>query len=232
MIKLIKLEIKKYKLKRYIKTSIIANFIILAFIIFINYTSKFENEIAMESYSRVFMAIDTFVTVTFIIFASVLISRLVIGEYKDKTITTLFMYPIDRKKLLVAKLSIVVIFTFTTIIISNLFLGISFYFIDQLVHFIPEGLTIDMIIKNSINIIFHAFTSAFISLISLYFGMRKKSSASTIISASIIASIICSNGNNGFQLNSIVAVSLSLAAIGAFISYMCIRNIEHIDVIS
>jgi len=230
MIKLIKLEIKKYKLKRYIKTSIIANFIILAFIIFINYTSKFENEIAMESYSRVFMAIDTFVTVTFIIFASVLISRLVIGEYKDKTITTLFMYPIDRKKLLVAKLSIVVIFTFTTIIISNLFLGISFYFFDQLVHFIPEELTINIIIKNSVNIIIHAFTSSFISLISLYFGMRKKSSASTIISASIIASIICSNGNSGFQLNSIVSVSLSLATIGAFISYMCIRNIEHVDI--
>ena len=87
-----------------------------------------------------------------------------------------------------------------------------------------------MIIKNSVNIIIHAFTSSFISLISLYFGMRKKSSASTIISASIIASIICSNGNNGFQLNSIVAVSVSLAAIGAFVGYLFIKNIEHLDI--
>ena len=232
MFKLIKLEIKKYKLQRYIKTAVTANLIILAFVLFINYSSKYESEIAMKNYPEVFTVIDTFVTVTFIIFASVLISRIVIGEYKNKTITMLFMYPIDRKKLFIAKLSIVVIFTFITVIISNLFLGISFYFFDQLAHFIPEKLTIDMIIRNSVNIIIHAFTSSFISLISLYFGMRKKSSASTIISASIIASIICSNGNSGFQLNSIVAVSLSLAAIGAVVSYMCIRNIEHIDVIN
>lgn len=230
MFKLIKLEIKKYKLQRYIKTAVTANLIILAFVLFINYSSKYESEIAMKNYPEVFTVIDTFVTVTFIIFASVLISRIVIGEYKNKTITMLFMYPIDRKKLFIAKLSIVVIFTFITVIISNLFLGISFYFFDQLAHFIPEKLTIDMIIRNSVNIIIHAFTSSFISLISLYFGMRKKSSASTIISASIIASIICSNGNSGFQLNSIVAVSVSLAAVGAFISYMCIRNIEHLDI--
>lgn len=230
MFKLIKLEIKKYKLQRYIKKAVIANLIILAFVLFINYSSRFESEIAMKNYLEAFTVIDTFVTVTFIIFASVLISRLVIGEYKNKTITMLFMYPIDRRRLFIAKLSIVVIFTFITMIISNLFLGISFYFFDQLAHFIPEKLTIDMIIKSSTNIIIHAFTSSFISLISLYFGIRKKSSASTIISASIIASIICSNGNSGFQLNSIVAVSVSLAAVGAFISYMCIRNIEHLDI--
>lgn len=232
MFKLIKLEIKKYKLQRYIKNAIIANLIILAFVLFINYSSRLESEIAMKNYTEAFTVIDTFVTVTFIIFASVLISRLVIGEYKNKTITMLFMYPIDRRKLFITKLSIVVIFTFITMIISNLFLGISFYFFDQLAHFIPEKLTIDMITKSSVNIIIHAFTSSFISLISLYFGMRKKSSASTIISASIIASIICSNGNGGFQLNSVVVVSLSLAAIGAIVSYMRIRNIEHVDVIN
>lgn len=230
MLKLIKLEIKKYKLLRYIKPVIIANLIILAFVLFINYSSKYESEIAMKNYPEVFTVIDTFVTVTFIIFASVLISRIVIGEYKNKTVTILFMYPIDRRKLFIAKFSIVIIFTVTTMIISNIFLGISFYFFDQLAHFIPEKLTIDMIIKNSVNIIIHAFTSAFISLISLYFGMRKKSSGSTIISASLIASIICSNGNSGFHLNSIVAVSVSLAAIGALVGYFVIKNIEHLDI--
>ena len=230
MLKLIKLEMKKFKLKGYIKGVVIANLVMLAFIFIISYTSRYETKAAIENYTMLFSVIDTFVTVTFIIFASVLISKIVIGEYKNKTITMLFMYPIDRRKLFIAKLSIVVIFTFITMIISNLFLGISFYFFDQLVHFIPEELTINIIIKNSVNIIIHAFTSSFISLISLYFGMRKKSSGSTIISASIIASIICSNGNNGCQLNSIVSVSLSLATIGAFISYMCIRNIEHVDI--
>ena len=53
------------------------------------------------------------------IFASTLIAKLIIGEYKFKTITLAFMYPISRKKLMVAKLAIVMLFTFSMIIISN-----------------------------------------------------------------------------------------------------------------
>lgn len=230
MFKLIKLEIKKFKLQRYIRTAIIANLIILACVLFINHTSKIDSKIAIKDYIEAFKLINTFVTITFVIFASVIISRLVIDEYRNKTITTLFMYPIDRRKLLVAKLSIVVVFTFIATIISNIFLGIGLYFSEGLLHCIPGKLTIDIMINSGINIVIHAFTSAFISLISLYFGMRKKSSVSTIVSAIIIVSVISSNGGSGVTLNSIIAVSLTLAGIGAFVSYICIRNIEHIDV--
>ncbi|UZM99759.1 ABC transporter permease subunit [Lysinibacillus sp. MHQ-1] len=43
-------------------------------------------------------------------FAATLIAKLIIGEYKFKTITLAFMYPVSRKKLIAAKLAIVMIF--------------------------------------------------------------------------------------------------------------------------
>ncbi|EKQ57431.1 MULTISPECIES: ABC transporter permease [unclassified Clostridium] len=229
MLKLMKLEIKKFKLKGYIKGVTIANLVILAFILFINYASKYESEVAMDNYQMAFTIISAFIRVTFIVFASVIISRLIIDEYKNKTITVLFMYPINRRKIIIAKLIIVVIFAFISIIISNVFVGTSFYLFDKVLHFVPDKLTINILISNSINTVMCAFADSFISLIPLYFGMRKKSVPATITSAIIIASVISSN-NGGFTLYSIIAIPIALAVIGAFIGYLAIRNIEHMDI--
>lgn len=229
MFKLMKLEVKKYQLKGYIKGVVIANLVILAFIFFISYSSKYETKAAIENYAMLFSVVDTFIRVTFIIFASVVISRLIIDEYKSKTITVMFMYPINRKKIILAKLIVVVVCTFLTMIISNVFIVSSFYVGNEVLNFVQDKLTMDLIIINSINIISHAFTASFISLISLYFGMRKKSVPATIISASIITSVICSNGN-GNEIYSITPIPFLLAAIGAFIGYLTIKNIESVDI--
>ena len=82
------------------------------------FISKVEGS-GLENYEVALSVIDSFVRAVFIIFASTLIAKLIIGEYKFKTITLAFMYPISRKKLMVAKLAIVMLFTFSMIIISN-----------------------------------------------------------------------------------------------------------------
>lgn len=231
MFKLMKLEMKKFKLIKYRKVVAIADLIILSFIFFISYTSKYDNEAAMDNYQMVFSVIDTFVRATFIIFVSVIISRIIIDEYKNKTITVLFLYPIDRKKIIMAKLIIVVIFAFTSIILSNVLIGTGFYIGNEILHLVPDNLTMDVLIASSKRSIIYAFASSFISLIPLYFGMRKKSVPATIVSATILVSVICSN-NNGFNLYSILAIPFSLAAVGIFIGYLTIKNIEHVDAVN
>lgn len=54
--------------------------------------------------------VNIFIRITFIIFSSVILSRLVIDEYKNKTIQLSFMYPLQRKMLMSAKLTIVFCF--------------------------------------------------------------------------------------------------------------------------
>ena len=93
MLKLIKLEIKKFKLNKNVKTVMIINLIILAVLLLGVYSLKFNTKENMfRNYSDVFLYTGTIVRATFSIFAAALISKLIIGEYKSKTINI-----IDRK---------------------------------------------------------------------------------------------------------------------------------------
>lgn len=229
MFKLMKLEMKKFKIGGYIKASLIANLVIIGIMIAGIIISKIEGEAILNNYSVAFQMVDSQVKATFIIFASVLLAKLIIEEYKNGTITLLFMYPINRKKLIVAKLIIVIIFTFVAIFLSNIFIDSILIAINSFANLIPNELTKETLSNTIILINTSAVTSAFMSLIPLYFGMRKKSVPTTIISSILIVSVMCSNAN-GFSLSSIIIIPIMLSLVGAFIAYLSFRNIEHVDV--
>lgn len=229
MFKLMKLEMKKFKIGGYIKASLIANLVIIGIMIAGIIISKIEGEAILNNYSVAFQMVDSQVKATFIIFASVLLAKLIIEEYKNGTITLLFMYPINRKKLIVAKLIIVIIFTFVAIFLSNIFIDSILIAINSFANLIPNELTKETLSNTIILINTSAVTSAFMSLIPLYFGMRKKSVPTTIISSILIVSVMCSNAN-GFSLSSIIIIPIMLSLVGGFIAYLSFRNIEHVDV--
>lgn len=229
MFKLMKLEMKKFKVAGYIKGAIIANLVIIGIMIAGILISKSEGDLILNNYNFAFQMVDSSVKATFIIFASVLLSKLIIEEYKNGTMTLLFMYPINRKKLIVAKLIIVLIFTFVAIFLSNIFIDGILIAINSFTNFIPDEITKEILSNAIISINTSAVTSAFMSLIPLYFGMRKKSVPTTIISSILIVTVMCSNAN-GFSLSSIVIIPIIFSFIGAFIAYLSIRNIEHVDV--
>lgn len=230
MLKLMKLEMKKIKIRGYIKGAIIANFVIIALLALMIFASKNEGDIEFTSLTFVFSMVDSVVKATFIIFASVLLARSVIEEYKNNTITLLFMYPINRKKLIIAKLLIVVLFTFISTVLSNIFIDFVLCIVNNFYNFTPDKLTSSTIIRSFTTIGINALASSGMGLIPLYFGMRKKSVPATIVSAILIVSIVCSN-NSGYSLSNIIAITISLSIIGIFIAYLAIRNIEHVDVI-
>jgi ABC-type transport system involved in multi-copper enzyme maturation permease subunit len=230
VIKLMKLEIKKVKMGGYIRGALIANLVIIALLALLIFASRSEGDVEFTSFAFTFSIVDTMVKATFIVFAAVLIARFIIEEYKSNTITVLFMYPINRKKLIVAKLLIVVLFTFISIVISNIFIDFTLYIINNFYNFIPDKLSVSLILTNFMNICINALACTGMGLIPLYFGMRKKSVPATIVSSILIVSIVCSN-NGGYSLSNIIAVPITLSIIGVFITYLSIRNIEHVDVI-
>ncbi|XRD25372.1 hypothetical protein AABM34_01475 [Lysinibacillus fusiformis] len=87
MLNLMRLEMKKYHLGSYVKSAMFANFIILGFMFMILFISKVEGEVDIANYEMALSVIDSFVRAVFIIFAATLIAKLIIGEYKFKTIT-------------------------------------------------------------------------------------------------------------------------------------------------
>jgi len=226
-----KLEMKKFKISGYMKGVLIANLIILGFLFMAVYMPKFGEEIIINNFDDAFLITGTFVRATFMIFAAVLISRLIIGEYKNKTIDVLFTYPINRKKIMLAKLAIVAILTFTTMIISNLFLNGSLFILNMFVNFTQDSLIVDILQRNIVNMVLYSAAFSFISLIPVYIGMKKKSGSATIVTSIILLSIL-NSGNGANTLSSIIIIPIIFAIIGTVISYLSIKDVEKVDVIN
>jgi ABC-type transport system involved in multi-copper enzyme maturation permease subunit len=224
-----KLELRKFRIGSYIRAAIIANIIMLGLISLISLVEEIQGEMPFTDYGMAFSIIDTLVRATYIVFAAVLISRFVIDEFRNKSISVLFMYPINRKKLIAAKLLIVVLFTFIAVITADLFVGICFYVLNLFSPVVPEPLTISVAATHLMKMVMSALATSLVSLIPLYFGMRKHSGSATVVSSLIVVLLVCQN-TGSFSLYSIIAVPITLSLLGVAIAYMSIRNIEHVDV--
>ncbi|USG65630.1 ABC transporter permease [Brevibacillus ruminantium] len=230
MFTLMKLEYKKMKLRWYVSGAVLANLIIVGFLCLIGFVQNLEGEMIFTGYEESLVIIGALVRSTFMIFAAVLIARLVIGGYRNKTIFLMFTYPISRKKLIAAKLMLIAGLTFLTIFLSNLFVAAMFISLNTWFQFIPGEFPADRIGEQVASMIVFAIGAAGTSLIPLYFGMRKYSVPATIVSAVLIVTLTTQN-SPGFSLASIVYIPLALAVVGIFISYWSIRQVEEADIV-
>ncbi|WP_052130201.1 ABC transporter permease [Ureibacillus sinduriensis] len=229
MYKLIKLEIKKFKLWKHWKGVLISNVGFIAFLGMIYGLELSEENVPFENFEMVILILGSIVRATFIIYASFLIVKLVIDEYKNKTIDIMFTYPVKRKKILAAKLMIVMAFTFFTVFLSNVLIGGLFVITEAAFDILPGEIGVDEIYNNLISTFFYSLATAGISLIPLLFGMPRKSAPATIVTAIFLVCLI-GNTTDSFTVFSIIAVPISLALLGLFIGYLSIRNIEKVDV--
>lgn len=230
MLNLMKLELKKNKMGWYFKGVVIANLSIIILLCLLPYLEGTEGELAFTGVSEALSVIGTFVRVTFVIFAAVLFSKLIIDEYKKNTISVLFTYPIPRKKIILAKILLITGITFVVIIVSNVIVSGIFIVVNNYANLVPNDLSSDWLTTALINNVVQSLAATGMSLICLYFGMRKKSVPTTIVSSLIIVSLVNSN-NNDFSLSSIIAIPLTLAVIGVCIAYFTFRNIDRVDIV-
>ncbi|PEB10135.1 bacitracin ABC transporter permease [Bacillus thuringiensis] len=233
MLRLIKLEWKKHKLSSYFKGVAICIIAIFAAVSLMAWGIKAEEDVLFFDFTQQMVLINTFIRITFIIFSSVILSRLVIDEYKNKTMQLLFMYPLQRKMLMRAKLTIVFCFCFVSTIIATFSISLLVYFVSPMMGLIETPATIGEIISIVPTTFISAFMISGISLIPLFFGMRKKSTPTTITSAVIIGMLISSNfgpGNGQVSLFNFIAIPIVLCLLGIFISYLSYRKIDKIDV--
>ncbi|WP_264448282.1 ABC transporter permease [Bacillus cereus] len=229
MLRLMKLELKKFKLGWYVKRAVIANIVILALLIFVSIVAQIEGDPKIRDPQIILSMASALVRATFIIFGGVLIAKLIIDEYKSKTILLMFSYPINRKKMMASKLAITATLTFITVIVSNILVVGIFFGIDSYFSILPNSFTVDQLIQEGINLIPLAIATAGISLIPLYFGMRKRSVPATIVS-SIIVVLIAINNPSIFPIATFLPLQFTFAAIGVAIAYYGIKNIEKEDI--
>ncbi|GAA0136788.1 ABC transporter permease [Paenibacillus sp. YSY-4.3] len=228
MIKLMKLELKKHSLGWYFSSAFIASLCIIAILILVNYVEA-PHEVPLRDLDEALVVVGAVARVTCVILGGVLVAKLIVEEYKNKTIFILFSYPISRKKLIGAKLLFIMILTFITVFVTNLFSAGLLVLLNSYLHFIPGNVDTEFLLKQVLSIFTFSVATAGTSLIPLYFGMRKQSVPATIVSAIFIVALIGSH-NPGFSIASIVYVPLALAVVGVAIAGWTIRNVERTDV--
>ena len=111
MAHLLRLELTKFKLGRNIAIAIVAIIFSILFITISHVDSMTDPEQTKDTFESTFLVIGLLMSFIFLVYSSVLTSRLVIGEYNQKTITILFSYPLNRKLLIASKLVLVMIYT-------------------------------------------------------------------------------------------------------------------------
>ena len=230
MRKLIELELKKVKLGGYVKGALISNGVMLIILIVMNYASIAEGEILFLSYKTVFELISSLVNAVFIVMSSVLISGILLEEYKSKTIQILFAYPVNRKTVLMAKTLLIALFTFTATFISSVILSLLYLPVNRILPVIQDPVDSTLLLKTFFFFGINALAASGMGLIPLLFCMKKKSSPASILSAVLLVLGVCSN-NGGFTLSSVLPVTLSLGAAGVVIAWFSFKNAAQEDVI-
>lgn len=230
MFNLITLEMKKFKIQGFIKAAVITHLALLIFLQFVVIILKVENEPIEEIIEVSNVLINSMGTITFVIFASVMLGKIVIGEYSNKTINLMFMYPVSRKKIVISKLIIVSVFTFINIIISNILLTSLFIIINSVFNVFTWQPSLVSIITKVPTLLLNAILASGTALIPLYFGMKKKSVSTTIISGVLITAVMHSS-NGTITISSILPITITAAVIGLLVGVGTLNKLDVEDVI-
>lgn len=228
MVNLIKLELKRFNLNSKLFIASICNLCILGITNLIFFVEQNDFGKSLESYNILINLSVTLIFITFMVYSSVLISDLIISEYKNKTITLLFTYPIDRKKIILSKLILIFMFTFFNIIVSSIFVLGTFYIIQVITRTLVVKLSLAIVFERMIIITISALKNSVIALIPLFFGLKTKSTSITIISGLLLAGVLHST-SNGFNLSSIVIIPIILIVMSVLIIYSVLKNIDKTD---
>ncbi|MFS0881839.1 bacitracin ABC transporter permease [Bacillus sp. 7586-K] len=234
MLKLIRLEWRKNHIFRYFKGIIIWIVAIFAAVALMGWGSKGQVEPMFPDYFEFMSLTNILIRIVFIIFSAVILSRLVIEEYRKDTIQLLFTYPVHRKKVMLTKLSIVFGFCFSSILLASIIINVLAFFLNPIIGFFEKPVRINDILATIPTVFLNAFMIAGISLIPLYFGMRKKSTATTITSGVIIGFLInatVSNGGSQTSLFQFIGVPIIFCLIGLTIGYISFHKLDKMDVI-
>ncbi|WP_434303573.1 ABC transporter permease [Clostridium botulinum] len=221
---LIKLELERFPLKPHLLGVILANIIILALSVSVSSTFATTSMQSIPSglpplqLSTIAIA-KLLIKTTLIVWQSVLIATIIVGEYQSKTIMLLYTYPINRKKMIAAKITLVCGIMLIFYLSSEVFQHMAIYIFSRYISFITYQL--DNILIQLVIII----SAILLGLVPLYIGMIRKSTIATIVSSLIIVCITSNSQGSTAGLISVPAVAITFGVIGLIFTVLVIKKI-------
>lgn len=185
MTHLMKLELKKVGLKKYILFSIIGIFISMFFL----FAGLNDSSTIKSSYETAFSTVGLIFCFYYVILFSVLVAAYIINEYNHKTILVMFSYPINRRKLIIAKLLLITLLVLFSMIVGYICCGTFIVIADRCWGLIEGEFKISVLFCWIPTALKAIITFCTLGIGTFVIGMIKKSVPMTIISAMVFCYI-------------------------------------------
>ncbi|QED46757.1 ABC transporter permease [Cytobacillus dafuensis] len=222
MTNLIRLEWKKLNQK----TVWMELFIYMLILIFF---PTFFIKVVIPAFGQSYAAaieLNGFIQMGYVLFGGSLINHVFIEEYKNKTISLSFGYPINRKKLFTAKVLFIALFVFFATIISFILSGLTTYLLDQFFPIINGKPTTSDMLEFLKSMMIGSVLITLISFIPLFFfGIWKRAVVPAIICSLFIMQL--PNFSSFFNIEPDVVVII-LSILGAISIFLSLKTAESV----
>lgn len=192
---LIRLELKRNKIRTYGIASLMIAITMLGFLYLFAYAPMLEpndKDMAIFSgYNNLIPLFGVLNMAVFCVLSAVMYSKFIIEDYSGKRPILLFSYPVSRQKIVLSKLSVVCGFTIISMVVSNLIIFLIFGVTENFAHLVSGNFTFSIMLQAVETTLVMAFIAASIGVVAVGIGFIKKSVPTTIVSAVLIASLMC-----------------------------------------
>lgn len=195
MRKLIQFELKRNSLRTYHIATGIIMVVMLSFLYLLAAIPQID---PTDADSELFMSykfiigLDNVISMAaFSIMSAAMSAKFIVDEYTGKKAVLLFSYPIDRGRILDAKIITVFSYTAVSMLICNGIILMIFFVTESLFPLCPDTMDMKLILNCILSLLCYSLMAALLGLISCWFGFIKKSMIATIISACVIALALC-----------------------------------------
>ncbi|KOR89209.1 ABC transporter permease [Paenibacillus solani] len=230
MAKLIELEWRKLDQKKVIG-EVMVYWVIIMFLPTFFFKVIFTDDMAFMGFTESYAsALQLMVPIQmgFVLFGASMINHVFIEEYKNKTMSLSFGYPISRKKLLMAKVLFIFLAVFLCTLISFVLSGITTYVIDQIFDVIHGQPTMEDIMAYTTKSIIYSVVVALISFVPLFlFGLWKRAVIPTVICAVFLAQFPNFTGLLHITLNTDMLYAV-MSLIGLVSVYLSVAKVNQL----
>lgn len=231
MTHLLKLELKKNKIGKSIFVSMGLILFCIVFITISLVDSATDPTQTKDTFENVFNMIGILLSFIFIVFYSTLVSSIILKEYNSKTILIMFTYPIDKRRLICSKLSLITIFVTISLMIGYIICCSYIIGMDYFLNLLEGQFEFSMLRWWLFSIISAIIVCICIGLLTFCAGMIKKSVTVTIISSIVFIFLrqIALSSTSGYYTESILQIFVVMIITAICLCYTLSHKISKLD---
>ncbi len=211
MAHLLKLECRKFGIMKNAAFTLLAALFSILFITVSLVDSMTDPEQTKDTFESTFLVIGILMSFIFLVCASVLTSRLVIGEYNQGTILILFSCPLNRKQLIAGKLILILSYTALSMLTGYILCCAYIIAADRAFDMLEGTFRLSCLREWIPAALISTVTCTVLSLWPFIIGMIRKSVPAAIVTSLIVIVlrqvVITQNPSNRESLPQILAVA-------------------------